>query len=101
MRYLSEVGLLCSVCLHHSCLYKGTCLTCVVCLTVYSGVLHDFTIGETWRVYYKWKELLNLREPMGSPWWVLRSVVLIVLYFFVLLCFVCLEKKTTHSTLSE
>jgi hypothetical protein len=39
---------------------------------VYGDVLHDFTIGETWRVYYKWKELLNLREPMGSPWSVHR-----------------------------
>ena len=87
MRYLSEVGLLCSVCLHHSCLYKGTCLTCVVCLTVYSGVLHDFTIGETWRVYYKWKELLNLREPIGFT---LVGVGVRGAHCFILLCFALL-----------
>ena len=50
-------------------------------------------LRETWRVYYKWKELLNLREPMCSPRSALGSVVLIVLDFFVVLCFVCLEKK--------
>jgi hypothetical protein len=77
----------------------GSCLIYVVCVTVYSGVLHDFTIWETWRVYYKWKELFNHREPMGSPWSLLGSVLFIVLDFFVLLCFVCLEKTHTQHTI--
>ena len=60
-------------------------------VTVYSGLLHDFTIWETWRVYYLWKELLNLSEPMSSPWSLLGSVLLIILDICVVLGFVCLR----------
>ena len=60
-------------------------------VTVYSGLLHDFTIWETWPVYYLWKELLNLSEPMGSPWSLLGSVLLIILDTCVVLDFVCLR----------
>ena len=95
MRYISKFRLLCSVYFHQCCLQECSCFICVICVTVYNVVLHDFTIGETWRVYYKWKELLNLREPMSSPWSLFgvccllfqTSVLCCALFFFVL----CIE----------
>jgi hypothetical protein len=56
----SRFGLLCSVCLHHSCLQEGTCLTFVVCLSVHSGVLHDFTIGYCVHLYVLYWCIWNL-----------------------------------------
>jgi hypothetical protein len=50
-------------------------------------LLPDFTIWVTCPVSSEKQELLTFREHLGSPWFLVRSMLLIFLVFCVALCF--------------
>ena len=54
---------------------------------VYSGVQHVWTWWVTWRVSCKRQKLLNLCEHLGSPPYLVGSVLLIFLVFCVVVFF--------------
>jgi hypothetical protein len=81
----------CCLTLNEQCfsyIMARTSYLCYFCLFAYGGVQYILT----WRLSYKRQELLGLHEHLGSPLFLVGSVLLIFLVFwyvlFVFLCFV-------------
>ena len=87
MKTMFGSSLLPSVCTRAHVLFMLFVLACV-----HSGIQHVSTLWLTWRVSCKRKELLTLREHLGSPPVLVGSVLRILFAFCVVLhLFFCLH----------